>query len=78
MKHRFFLAGVGINSVAVVHDKSNAIKSNTQFQIYKSIPATDFTPDWPDKIGVGVSMYPNTKSKIMVWDLLLPQTPSNS
>jgi len=45
MKHRFFLAGVGINSVAVVHDQSHAIKSNTELQIYKSIPANDFTPD---------------------------------
>jgi len=45
MKHRFFLAGVGINSVAVVHDQSHTVNSNTELRVYKPTSATDFTPD---------------------------------
>ena len=45
MKHRFFLVGVGINSVAVVHDQSHTVNSNTEVRVYKPTFATDFTPD---------------------------------
>jgi hypothetical protein len=57
MEHSLLLDGVGINSVAVVHEQSHANNSNKKLLVYKSTSGADFTGVDPDKISLGESMY---------------------
>jgi hypothetical protein len=43
MQHGLLLVGRRINSVAVVHDESHAVNSNTETVVYKPMPVADFT-----------------------------------
>src|SRR5919199_166084 len=43
MQHCLLLGGVGINSVAVVHNQCHSANSNTELAVYKLSPVADFT-----------------------------------
>jgi hypothetical protein len=71
LDHELLLACVWVNPVGEVHYQHRAIlprlSGSGKLPIFKALSLL---------IGLGESMYPNAKLKIMAWELSLPQTPS--